>query len=134
MDDRPRSLRWMLSEAKDTSELMVDLAYAAGRAGGTVPAAFNAANEEAVAAFLSGRAGFGDIVATVERVLAAHDGTPADALTFSATGAANIATSGGFNRHATLTGRVTYDMPAASRAPPSRRTCWSPATSRARRP
>ena len=29
MDDRPRSLRWMLSEAKDTSELMVDLAYAA---------------------------------------------------------------------------------------------------------
>ncbi len=42
---------------------------------------YNAANEEAVAAFLSGRAGFGDIVATVERVLAAHDGTPAHALT-----------------------------------------------------
>ncbi len=29
MDDRPRSLRTMLAEAKDTSELMVDLAYAA---------------------------------------------------------------------------------------------------------
>ena len=29
MDDRPRSLRAMLAEAKDTSELMVDLAYAA---------------------------------------------------------------------------------------------------------
>ncbi len=29
MDDRPRNLRTMLSEAKDTSELMVDLAYAA---------------------------------------------------------------------------------------------------------
>ena len=29
MDDRPRNLRSMLSEAKDTSELMVDLAYAA---------------------------------------------------------------------------------------------------------
>ena len=29
MDDRPRSLRTMLSEAKDSSELMVDLAYAA---------------------------------------------------------------------------------------------------------
>jgi len=28
-DDRPRNLRTMLSEAKDTSELMVDLAYAA---------------------------------------------------------------------------------------------------------
>jgi uncharacterized protein with PhoU and TrkA domain len=29
MDDRPRNLKAMLSEAKDTSELMVDLAYAA---------------------------------------------------------------------------------------------------------
>lgn len=29
MDDRPRNLRAMLAEAKDTSELMVDLAYAA---------------------------------------------------------------------------------------------------------
>jgi len=29
MDERPRNLRAMLSEAKDTSELMVDLGYAA---------------------------------------------------------------------------------------------------------
>src|SRR2546423_14861407 len=29
MEDRPRTLKAMLSEAKDTSELMVDLAYAA---------------------------------------------------------------------------------------------------------
>ena len=29
MDDRPRNLKAMLSEAKDTSELMVDLGYAA---------------------------------------------------------------------------------------------------------
>src|SRR4051812_32015135 len=29
MDDKPRNLRTMLSEAKDTSELMVDLSYAA---------------------------------------------------------------------------------------------------------
>ena len=28
MDERPRNLRAMLAEAKDTSELMVDLAYA----------------------------------------------------------------------------------------------------------
>ena len=28
MDDRPRNLREMLAEAKDSSELMVDLAYA----------------------------------------------------------------------------------------------------------
>jgi 1-deoxy-D-xylulose-5-phosphate reductoisomerase len=36
----------------------LDLAYAAGRAGGTVPAAFNAANEEAVDAFRTGRVHF----------------------------------------------------------------------------
>ena len=36
----------------------LDLAYAAGRAGGTVPAAFNAANEEAVDAFRTGRVNF----------------------------------------------------------------------------
>src|SRR4051812_44412186 len=29
MDERPRNLKTMLSEAKDSSELMVDLAYAA---------------------------------------------------------------------------------------------------------
>src|SRR5919204_4226205 len=29
MDERPRNLRTMLSEAKDTSELMIDLGYAA---------------------------------------------------------------------------------------------------------
>src|SRR5436853_7000232 len=29
MDDRPRNLKTMLSEAKDTSELMIDLGYAA---------------------------------------------------------------------------------------------------------
>ncbi len=29
MDDRPRNLKAMLSEAKDLSEIMVDIAYAA---------------------------------------------------------------------------------------------------------
>jgi 1-deoxy-D-xylulose-5-phosphate reductoisomerase len=45
---------------------------AAGRAGGTAPAVFNAANEEAVAAFLHGRIPFGRIAETIERVLEAH--------------------------------------------------------------
>lgn len=44
----------------------------AGRAGGTAPAAFNAANEVAVAAFLSGAISFGRIADTIERVLEAH--------------------------------------------------------------
>ena len=44
----------------------------AGRAGGTAPAVFNAANEIAVAAFLDGRIRFGRIAQAIETVLAAH--------------------------------------------------------------
>lgn len=47
----------------------VPLAYRVGRAGGTQPAVFNAANEECVEAFHDGRIGFLDIVDTVERVV-----------------------------------------------------------------
>ncbi len=50
---------------------------AAGRAGGTAPAAFNAANEVAVAAFLAGGISFGRIAETIERVLDAHRAEPA---------------------------------------------------------
>ncbi len=53
------------------------LGVAAGRAGGTAPASFNAANEIAVQAFLAGRIPFGDIAGVVDRVLAAHRVTPA---------------------------------------------------------
>jgi 1-deoxy-D-xylulose-5-phosphate reductoisomerase len=49
------------------------LALDAGRAGGTLPCALNAANEVAVAAFLGGEIGFLGIEATVESVLARHD-------------------------------------------------------------
>jgi 1-deoxy-D-xylulose-5-phosphate reductoisomerase len=45
---------------------------AAGRAGGTAPAVFNAANEVAVAAFLRGAIPFGRINETIEQVLDAH--------------------------------------------------------------
>lgn len=47
----------------------VDLARAAGERGGVVPAAFNAANEQAVAAFLAGRIAFPGIVETLSRVV-----------------------------------------------------------------
>jgi 1-deoxy-D-xylulose-5-phosphate reductoisomerase len=43
--------------------------YTALRAGGTMPAALNAANEEAVGAFLDGRIGFPVIAETIDRVL-----------------------------------------------------------------
>src|SRR4051794_19825612 len=49
----------------------------AGRAGGTAPAVFNAANEVAVAAFLQGSIPFGRISETIEQVLDAH--TPSGA-------------------------------------------------------
>jgi 1-deoxy-D-xylulose-5-phosphate reductoisomerase len=45
---------------------------AAGRAGGTSPAVFNAANEEAVTAFLAGRISFGRISEVIEGVLDSH--------------------------------------------------------------
>jgi len=47
----------------------LDLCYEAGRRGGTAPAALNAANEEAVAAFLAGDIGFLDIGDLNRRVL-----------------------------------------------------------------
>ena len=47
----------------------LDLAYAAGRAGGTAPAALSAANEVVVEAFLGGRIMWADIANYVERVM-----------------------------------------------------------------
>jgi 1-deoxy-D-xylulose-5-phosphate reductoisomerase len=48
------------------------LGRAAGAAGGTAPAAFNAANEVAVQLFLEGRIAFGRIPEIIERVLEDH--------------------------------------------------------------
>ena len=49
------------------------LAYRALREGGTLPAALNAANEEAVRAFLGGRIRLTDIPRVIERVMDAHE-------------------------------------------------------------
>jgi 1-deoxy-D-xylulose-5-phosphate reductoisomerase len=51
----------------------VELAKQVGRSGGTYPAVFNAANEQAVAAFHARRIGFLGIVDTVRRVVEAHE-------------------------------------------------------------
>jgi len=51
----------------------LDLAYAAARAGGTMPAVLNAANEVAVELFLQGRIGFTDIPRLVEAVMDEHE-------------------------------------------------------------
>ncbi|ONH31313.1 1-deoxy-D-xylulose-5-phosphate reductoisomerase [Pseudofrankia asymbiotica] len=51
----------------------VGLARETGKRGGTAPAVFNAANEEAVAAFIAGRLPFVRIVDVVAEVLSAHE-------------------------------------------------------------
>lgn len=56
------------------------LAYDAGRSGGTLPAAMNAANEVAVAAFLDDRIRFTDIADIVEAVMLAHDTMPLESI------------------------------------------------------
>lgn len=56
------------------------LARAAGEAGGTAPAVFNAANEVAVALFLERRIGFTDIAGLCAGVLEAHDPLAVDSL------------------------------------------------------
>ncbi|MCR8915238.1 1-deoxy-D-xylulose-5-phosphate reductoisomerase [Marinobacter panjinensis] len=54
------------------------LAAEAFQQGGTAPAVLNAANEEAVAAFLAGKLGFADIPSIIEQTLAATEVVPAD--------------------------------------------------------
>jgi 1-deoxy-D-xylulose-5-phosphate reductoisomerase len=58
----------------------LELAYEALRAGGTVPAVLNAANEIAVAAFLAGGIAFLDIPRILTQVLEAHVRSAADGL------------------------------------------------------
>lgn len=64
----------------------VALAKAVGRAGGTFPAVYNAANEQAVDAFHEGRLSFLGIVDTIARVVDAHEAP--DSLTVESLAAA----------------------------------------------
>ncbi len=68
-------------ETPDTTRFPgLALGYAAARAGGTMPAVLNAANEMAVAAFLNGRLGFMDIPGTVAATMEAHQHQPLESL------------------------------------------------------
>jgi 1-deoxy-D-xylulose-5-phosphate reductoisomerase len=62
--------KWELFPLDDEAFPAVRLAREAGRTGRCLPAVFNAANEECVAAFIAGRLPFIGIVDTVARVLA----------------------------------------------------------------
>ena len=52
----------------------LDLAYQAGRVGGTAPAWLSAANEIAVEAFLAGRISWSKIAGVIEQTMQHHDG------------------------------------------------------------
>ena len=68
-------------EAPDAARFpCLGLAYRALRAGGTLPAAMNAANEEAVEAFIGRRIRLTDIPAVIESVMDAHRTEPAESL------------------------------------------------------
>ncbi|GAA1280218.1 1-deoxy-D-xylulose-5-phosphate reductoisomerase [Pseudonocardia aurantiaca] len=77
--DAPQS--WTFEPLDDDAFPGVRLARAAGTAGGCLPAVLNAANEEAVAAFVAGALPFPGICNVLERVLDAADGWSSDPAT-----------------------------------------------------
>jgi 1-deoxy-D-xylulose-5-phosphate reductoisomerase len=77
--DWSKAHTWELFPLDDDAFPAVALARHAGELGGTVPAVYNAANEECVDAFRAGRLPFLGIVDTVARVVEEHgSGTPGD--------------------------------------------------------
>jgi 1-deoxy-D-xylulose-5-phosphate reductoisomerase len=71
--DWAQETAWHFEPLDNDAFPAVRLAAAAGRAGGTAPAVFNAANEVCVEAFLAGRLAFPDIVDTVGAVMQRHN-------------------------------------------------------------
>jgi 1-deoxy-D-xylulose-5-phosphate reductoisomerase len=63
---------WTFEPLDEASFPAVGLARQVGSAGGTMPAVYNAANEECVGAFLAGRIQFAGIVDTVAQVVSEH--------------------------------------------------------------
>ncbi|ANC30627.1 1-deoxy-D-xylulose-5-phosphate reductoisomerase [Isoptericola dokdonensis] len=79
--DWTRAATWTFEPLDDDAFPAVGMARAALAASATHPAVLNAANEQAVAAFLAGRAGFAAIVDVVAQVLGEHEGLAADVVT-----------------------------------------------------
>ena len=77
--DWTKAATWTFEPLDNVAFPAVELAKESARRGGTCPAVYNAANEEAVYAFHAGRIGFLDIVDTIAEVLSEH--TPVSELT-----------------------------------------------------
>lgn len=73
--DWTQAATWTFEPLDTEAFPAVGLAKDAAKQGSTFPAVFNAANEEAVAAFHAGRIRFTDIVDTVDSVLSEHSGS-----------------------------------------------------------
>jgi 1-deoxy-D-xylulose-5-phosphate reductoisomerase len=71
--DWTRAASWTFEPLDDRAFPAVRLARAAGAAGGTAPAVYNAANEVCVESFLAGRLPFTGIVDTLTQVLDDHE-------------------------------------------------------------
>lgn len=71
--DWTRAQSWTFEPLDEEAFPSVPLAYRVGRAGGTYPAVYNAANEVCVDAFHDGSIRFTDIVPTIEKVVDEHD-------------------------------------------------------------
>jgi 1-deoxy-D-xylulose-5-phosphate reductoisomerase len=67
--DWSQSSTWTFDPVDRSTFPALDLAYAAGRYGGIAPACYNAANEEAVAAFIAGTLSFAAIPTIIERTM-----------------------------------------------------------------
>jgi 1-deoxy-D-xylulose-5-phosphate reductoisomerase len=70
--DWPKLARLHFAAPDVTAFPCLELAYEAGRTGGTLPAVMNAANEEAVRMFLQQKIGFLDIPRIIEAVMNKH--------------------------------------------------------------
>ncbi|WP_456786494.1 1-deoxy-D-xylulose-5-phosphate reductoisomerase [Cellulomonas sp. P5_C5] len=88
--DWTQATAWTFEPLDEDVFAAVRLAREAVATSATHPAVYNAANEECVEAFLTGRIGFLDIVTTVERVLGEHDGTTPENLSLDAVLASEV--------------------------------------------
>lgn len=70
--DWSQPAEWTFAPLDNDAFPAVELARRCGKAGGTAPAVYNAANEQLVDAFCAGRIGFLDIVDTIAQIVDEH--------------------------------------------------------------
>ena len=99
---------WTFEPLDEDAFPAVSIARQAGEAGGTAPAAYNAANEVCVDAFMAGNLPFVAIVDTVAQVVSEHDGRAGEAVSLADVRAADrwararateLVTAGGQRTH-----------------------------------